>query len=141
MAKRMGCFWKGNVMEDVTQADREAAAANILARLIQMHGGEQQWMDASTQSMRLGEQDNHWEVQAFAAHRRASVAALEAENARLRDLLCLADELLMVTIGAFPLPGNPLREKVKLIRDVTGSDYNARKAGAARAALAGKEEA
>jgi hypothetical protein len=98
------------VSEYVTQADREAAQALCASG----------WTYA---------------IEAFAAHRRASVAALEAENARLRDLLCLADELLMETIGAFPLPGNPLREKVKLIRDVTGSDYNARKAGAARAAL------
>lgn len=55
----------------VTQADREDAAAGILARLIQIHGGEQPWMDASTQSMRLGEQDDHPEVQAFARHRLA----------------------------------------------------------------------
>ena len=53
----------------VEQCDREAAAANILTRLKYEHGGEQPWMDASTMSMRMGEQDLHWEVQAFARHR------------------------------------------------------------------------
>ena len=67
----------------VTQADRDAAAANILARLIMRHGGEQQWMDASTHSMRMGEQDNHWEVQAFARHRATATAPLEARIALL----------------------------------------------------------
>ena len=60
--------------------------------------------------------------------------ALEAENERLRDLLCLADELLMEAKGAFPLPGNPLRPAYLKIREVSGDDYTTRKSRA-RAAL------
>lgn len=49
------------------------------------------------------------------------------EKERLIDLLCLADELLMEAKGAFPLPGDPLRDKYLLIRNITGSDYHVRK--------------
>lgn len=63
-----------------------------------------------------------------------AIERLEAENARLRDLLCLADAVLMEAIGAFPLPGNVLREACIKIRDETGPDYHHRK-DRARAAL------
>lgn len=51
----------------------------------------------------------------------------------LKDLLCLADDLLMTSIGAFPLPGNPLRDDCVRIRNRTGSDYGERKIRADRA--------
>lgn len=66
-------------LAEVLQCDREAAAANILTRLKYEHGGEQPWMDASTVSMRMGEQDHHWEVQAFARHRLAAIQSQQAE--------------------------------------------------------------
>lgn len=71
---------------------------------------------------------------AFARHRIAHQAA---EVERLRNLLCLADELLMEAKGAFPLPGNPLRDAYLKIRAVTGNDYHLRKE---RAGLAIKGE-
>jgi len=76
-------------MTKASQEAREAAAANILARLKFQHGGEQPWMDASTMSMRMGEQDDHWEVQAFAKFEddvleRAACAA-DAVGLRLSD--------------------------------------------------------
>ena len=67
----------------VEQCDREAAAANILTRLKYEHGGEQPWMDASTMSMRMGEQDLHWEVQAFARHRIQHGAQSEPDLATI----------------------------------------------------------
>ena len=70
-----------------TQADQEAAASLILQTLIFQHGGEQPWMDASIASMRMGEQDNHWQVQAFAAHRIAHEAPLLARIAELEKAL------------------------------------------------------
>lgn len=65
---------------EVVRGDREMAASNILRRLIYQHGGEQSWMDASTQSIRMGEQDDHWEVQAFARHRIAFAAPPSGER-------------------------------------------------------------
>lgn len=62
------------------------------------------------------------------------IADKDEEIERLKDILCLADELLMETMGAFPLPNNPLREKMMIIRRVTGDDYNMR---TSRAILAG----
>lgn len=62
------------------------------------------------------------------------IESLSAEVERLRDLLCLADELLMEAKGAFPLPGNPLRQAYLKIREVSGDDYHTRK-NRARAAL------
>ena len=56
------------------------------------------------------------------------------EIERLRDILCLADELLMEAKGAFPLPGNPLRQAYLKVREVSGSDHQTRK-NRARAAL------
>lgn len=55
------------------------------------------------------------------------------EIEHLKDLLCLADDLLMESIGAFPLPGHPLRDDCILIRDQTGKDYGDRKIRAKRA--------
>lgn len=70
----------------VTQADRDAAAVNVLRRLIAQHGGhEQPWMDASTAAMRMGEQDNHSEVQAFARHRLAFAPAPATDSAGVPD--------------------------------------------------------
>ncbi|WP_341209840.1 hypothetical protein [uncultured Sphingomonas sp.] len=66
--------------EQITQEDREAAASNIKRRLVWQHGGEQQWMDASTASMWMGEQDDHDEVQAFARHRIAALSATPAPS-------------------------------------------------------------
>ena len=51
----------------------------------------------------------------------------------LKDLLCLADDLLMASIGAFPLPGNPMRDDCIRIRNRTGRDYEDRKIRAERA--------
>jgi hypothetical protein len=73
----MGYFWKGDTMENVTQEDREAAAE------IFEHQGRQEMADLVRASVR----DSNKVVQVLAAHRRASVAALEAENARLRELV------------------------------------------------------
>ena len=81
-------------MTDITQADREAAAQNILRRLIAQHGGELPWMDASTMSMRMGEQDNHPEVQAFATHRiaeRERLIALIEADAKTCDCFARSD--------------------------------------------------
>ena len=77
-----------------------------------------------------------WELDGMRAHAATIMenAALKAENERLRDLLCLADELLMEAKGAFPLPGNPLRPAYLKIREVSGDDYTTRKSRA-RAAL------
>lgn len=58
------------------------------------------------------------------------------ELERLLNLLCLADEALMLSHGCFPLDPGPLREACLLIRADTGEQYNERKR---RAALA-KEE-
>lgn len=69
---------------------------------------------------------------------RAVIAVVQAADAaqiaELVDLLCLADELLMDAWGAYPLPYNPNRERMNLIREITGSDYHTRKERA-RAAL------
>jgi hypothetical protein len=63
--------------ENVTQADREAAAKNVETRLMEEFKDWLPWMEAAVKPIRLGEQDNSAEVQAFAAHRRATVAKLE----------------------------------------------------------------
>ena len=60
-------------------------------------------------------------------------AYYEAEIARLRDIVCLADDLLMEAKRAFPLPGDPLRYAYLIIRSVSGQDYHVRKAAAQRA--------
>ena len=74
-------------MVDVTQADRGAAADSVLERLRQGHGGLMQWMVDATDSMRRGEQDGHWEIQAFARHREAAIAeAIAAKDARIAEL-------------------------------------------------------
>lgn len=56
---------------------------------------------------------------------------------RKLNLLCLADEALMLSHGCFPLDPGPLKEACLLVRAETGEDYDERKR---RAALA-KEEA
>lgn len=63
----------------VEQMDRDAAADSVLRRLIAHHSGQLPWMDASTASMRMGEQDSHPEVQAFARHR---IEALSSQDER-----------------------------------------------------------
>jgi hypothetical protein len=57
----------------VTQADRDAAAANVYNRFILQHGSEQSWMHAPTVAIRRGDHDHHYEVQAFARHRLAAL--------------------------------------------------------------------
>jgi hypothetical protein len=63
----------------------------------------------------------------------AAAPKLRAEIERLTDIICLADELLMEAKGAFPLPGNTLRDAYLIVRSVSGKDYHERKR---RAALA-----
>jgi hypothetical protein len=65
---------------EVIQADREAAASSVVRRLKHQYGCELPWMDASTASMRMGEQDLHDEVQAFARHRIAHAKQPDAER-------------------------------------------------------------
>lgn len=65
-------------------------------------------------------------------------AALEAEIERLTELLCLADEAFMSRHGCFPLDRVMDNQRfwndaMKAVRAVTGEDYHARKASAARA--------
>lgn len=57
---------------------------------------------------------------------------LEVE--RLRNLLALADEALMLSHGCFPLDDGPLRHACLLIRAETGDNYEERRA-MARAAF------
>ncbi len=62
---------------------------------------------------------------------------LQDENERLKDLLCVADEALMLSHGCFPLDRTTDRERylndaAKAIRSVTGDDFDRRKASAAR---------
>ena len=73
------------------------------------------------------------------------LAALEAERAaggarvvELGNLLCLADNLLMDAIGAFPLHGHTMRDGCILIRAETGEHYDTRQARGT-AALAKQE--
>lgn len=73
------------------------------------------------------------------------LAALEAERAAgearvvgLGNLLCLADNLLMDAIGAFPLHGHTMRDGCILIRAETGEHYDTRQARGT-AALAKQE--
>jgi len=61
------------------------------------------------------------------------IADRDEEIERLKDVLCLADELLMGLWGAFPLPNHPLRDRMMIIRRITGNDHNMR---ASRAILA-----
>lgn len=56
---------------------------------------------------------------------------------RLLNLLCLADEALMLSHGCFPLDPGPLKEACLLIRAETGKDYDRRKCRAAVAKEAG----
>lgn len=63
------------------------------------------------------------------------IADKDEEIERLKDVLCLADELLMRVMGAFPLPGNPLRDDMIVIRRITGDDYNMRKSRAILASI------
>lgn len=58
---------------------------------------------------------------------RTHDATLTAQNKALKEALALADELLMEAWGAYPLPGDPNREKMSVIRNITGPDYQTRK--------------
>ena len=82
----------------VTQADRESAADNVLRRLRFSHGGLSSWMEEACNSIRRAEQDDHPEVQAFARHREtttatltAQVEALTAERDALRERHAIAE--------------------------------------------------
>lgn len=55
----------------IEQTDRDAAADNLLRRIILDHGGEMPWMHRNVLHIRQGRGDDHPEVQAFAAHRIA----------------------------------------------------------------------
>lgn len=62
------------------------------------------------------------------------------QNDRLKNLLCLADEALILSHGSFPLDRTTVAERrlndaAKAVRNVTGDDYNKRKAMAALALL------
>lgn len=59
---------------------------------------------------------------------------------RLETVICLADDVLMEAIGAFPLPGNPHRADCLIIRSISGGDYHERKRRAALARQAGGTE-
>lgn len=63
----------------------------------------------------------------------AHLAAANERIAHLENIACLADELLMSSIGAFPLPGHPLRDDCLLVRWECGDDYHERKRKAALA--------
>jgi hypothetical protein len=72
-------------MTDVTQADREAAASVYLRNVGTPHSLHD---TATAAEIEMGLRDDWPEVQAFARHRSpdtARIAALEEENARLRE--------------------------------------------------------
>jgi hypothetical protein len=73
-------------------------------------------------------EDSRTDVLRLASH----VETLEAKLERLTNLLCLADEALMVSCGCFPLDRvteeqQLLNDAAEAIRAVTGDDYDNRK--------------
>lgn len=64
---------------------------------------------------------------AWAKYRAAMPPTASTVNKAMLEALALADETLMQAIGAFPLPGHPLRAACLAIRAFTGDDYNERK--------------
>ena len=66
------------------------------------------------------------------------IERIEALNAELLNVICLADEIIMEANGAFPLPGNPLRDDCLVVRSYSGNDYHERKRRAALAKATGQ---
>lgn len=74
-------------MNKILQIDREAAADGCLRRLEQSHEGWQLWMSEAVQPIREGQQDDHYDVKAFASHREQATRKLvEALQGFMNDL-------------------------------------------------------